>query len=189
MTGVIYLSPPESDTRRNHTSCPLAAATTTYPSTRKEKRQETRTPKNSSLPTPYIVHNFKDRHLKFQAGKEYLLVSGMLYTPAGLDSKGVKEQHFIPRDENVCWNRRQLVASYCSFFEFVLFVQIDRNYNLGYLLIKRIPEVVVDVTAFPIGAGSGSGVRNASGGPRCTPVWPLPETILPLTRSIQYNIK
>ena len=49
-----------------------------------------------------------------------------------LDSKGVKEQRFIPRDEDVCGNRRQLVASYCTFFDFViLFVPLDENYNLG----------------------------------------------------------
>ena len=74
---------------------------------------------------PYIAHNFKDRHLKFQAGKEYLLVSGMLYTRAGLDSNGVKEQRFIPRDEDVCGNRRQLVARHCAFLDFVPFVPLD----------------------------------------------------------------
>ena len=137
----------------------------TYPSTRKEKQQERRAPKNSPLSTPYIVHNFKDRRLKFQAGKEYLLVSGMLYTRAGLDSQGVKEQRFIPRDEDVCGNRRQLVARYYALFDFVLFVRLDENYNLGYSLIRRISERVVDVTAFAIGAGSGSRVRNASGRP------------------------
>ena len=57
------------------------------------------------------------------------------------------------------------MASYCAFFDFVLFVPLEENYNLGYSLIRRIPEVVVDVTAFAIGAGSGSGVRNASGRP------------------------
>ena len=57
------------------------------------------------------------------------------------------------------------MASYYAFFDFVLFVPLDENYNLGYSLIRRIPEVVVDVMAFAIGAGSDSGVRNASGRP------------------------
>ena len=82
-----------------------------------------------------------------------------------MDSKGVKEQRFIPRDEDVCGNRRQFVARYYALFDFVLFVRLDENYNLGYLLIRRISERVVDVTAFAIGAGSGSRVRNASGRP------------------------
>ena len=54
------------------------------------------------------------------------------------------------------------MASYC---DFVLFVPLDENYDPGYSLIRRIPEVVVDVTAFAIGAGSGSGLRNANGRP------------------------
>ena len=57
------------------------------------------------------------------------------------------------------------MARYYALFDFVLFVRLDENYNLGYSLIRRIPEVVVDVTAFATGAGSGSGVRNASGRP------------------------
>ena len=57
------------------------------------------------------------------------------------------------------------MASYCAFFDFVLFVPLDENYDLDYSLIRRIPEVVVDVTAFAIGAGSGSGLRNANGRP------------------------
>ena len=52
----------------------------------------------------------EDCRLKFQDGKEYLFVSGKLYTRAVLDSKGVQEQRFTPRDEEVCGNRRQLVA-------------------------------------------------------------------------------
>ena len=90
----------------------------------------------------------EDRRLKFQAGKEYLLASGRLYTQAGLDSKGVKEQRFIPRDEDVSGNRRHLVASYCAFSDIVLFVPLDENYNLGYSLIRTM---AVDVTAFAIG--------------------------------------
>ena len=89
----------------------------------------------------------------------------MLYTRAGLDSKGVKEQRFIPQDEDVCGNRRQLVARYYALFDYVLFVQLDENYNLGYSLIRRISERVVDVMAFAIGAGSGSRLRDASGRP------------------------
>ena len=57
------------------------------------------------------------------------------------------------------------MASYCAFFDFVLFVPLDENYDPGYALISRIPEVVVDVTAFAIEAGSGSGLRNANGRP------------------------
>ena len=43
----------------------------------------------------------EDRHLKFWASKEFVLVNGRLYTQAGLDSKGIKEQRFIPQDEDV----------------------------------------------------------------------------------------
>lgn len=39
--------------------------------------------------------------MKFRASKEFLLVSGRLYTRGGLDAKGVKAQRFIPRDEDV----------------------------------------------------------------------------------------
>ena len=78
--------------------------------------------------------------LKFSDDKEYLLVSGKLYTQAVLDSNGVKEQRFTPRDEDVCRNRRQLVARYRAFFDFVLFVPLDKNYNLRYSLIKGSPR-------------------------------------------------
>ena len=87
-------------------------------------------------------------------------MEGYNFKRAVLDSKGVKEQRFIPRDEDVCGNRRELVASYCAFFDFILFVPLEENYNLGHSVIRRIPKVVVDVTAFAVGAG---GVRNASG--------------------------
>ena len=43
----------------------------------------------------------EDRRLKFRASKEFVLVNGRLYTQAGLDSKGIKEQRFVPRDEDV----------------------------------------------------------------------------------------
>ena len=67
-----------------------------------------------------------------------------------LDTKGVKEKRFIPRDEDVCGNRRQVVASYCAFFDFVLFVPLDENYNL---VDKRDP-----------GGGCGcNGIRYQSG--------------------------
>ena len=82
-----------------------------------------------------------------------------------LDSKGVKEKRFIPQHEDVCGNRRQVVASFCAFFDFVLFVPFDENYNLGYSLMRRIPEVVIDVMPFGIRAGSGCRVWNASGRP------------------------
>ena len=88
--------------------------------------------------------------MKFQAGKKYLLVSGMLYTQAGLDSKGVKEQRFSPQDKDVCGNRRELVVSYFASFKFLLFVPLDENYNLAD---KRDP-----------GGGCGcNGIRYQSG--------------------------
>ena len=43
----------------------------------------------------------EDRRLKFWASKEFVIVNGRLYTQAGLDSKGIKEQRFIPQDEDV----------------------------------------------------------------------------------------
>ena len=43
----------------------------------------------------------EDRRLKFRASKEFLLVNGRLYARAGQDSKGIKKQRFIPRDEDV----------------------------------------------------------------------------------------
>ena len=58
-----------------------------------------------------------------------------------------------------------------AFFDFVLFVPLDENYTLGYSLIRGIPEVAVNVRAFDIGAGSGSGVRNASDRPYATCSW------------------